>query len=62
MKPVIGVIGLGIMGGAMAKALIAAGFRVVGTDIRAKARADLKSALVGAVCRLARRSRAAPTL
>lgn len=44
MKPVIGVIGLGIMGGAMAKALIAAGFRVVGTDIRAKARADLKRA------------------
>lgn len=44
MKPVIGVIGLGIMGSAMAKALIAADFRVVGTDIRAKARADLKRA------------------
>ncbi len=44
MKPIVGVIGLGIMGSAMAKALIATGFRVVGTDIRAKARSDLKRA------------------
>ena len=34
MKPVIGVIGLGIMGGAMADALLTAGYRVIGYDIR----------------------------
>lgn len=39
MKPVVGVIGLGIMGSAMANALIEAGYRVVGTDVRAAARA-----------------------
>jgi 3-hydroxyisobutyrate dehydrogenase-like beta-hydroxyacid dehydrogenase len=38
MKPVIGMIGLGIMGGAMAEALIDAGYRVVGYDVNAKAR------------------------
>jgi L-threonate 2-dehydrogenase len=44
MKPVIGVIGLGIMGSAMAKALVKAGFSVVGYDVRLKARDDLKRA------------------
>jgi 3-hydroxyisobutyrate dehydrogenase-like beta-hydroxyacid dehydrogenase len=44
MKPMVGVIGLGIMGGAMAKALISAGFPVAGYDIRTKQRADLKKA------------------
>jgi putative dehydrogenase len=44
MKPMIGVVGLGIMGGAMAKALINAGFPVAGYDIRTKQRADLKKA------------------
>ena len=44
MKPVIGMIGLGIMGGAMAEALIDAGYRVVGYDVNAKARQRLKSA------------------
>lgn len=34
MKPAIGVIGLGIMGGAMAEALLAGGYQVVGYDIR----------------------------
>jgi 3-hydroxyisobutyrate dehydrogenase-like beta-hydroxyacid dehydrogenase len=42
MKPVVGVIGLGIMGSAMAGALIDAGYRVVGTDLRAAARTRLK--------------------
>src|SRR5262249_57876344 len=44
MKPVVGVIGLGIMGSAMAGALIDAGYRVVGTDVRAPARTRLRRA------------------
>ena len=44
MKPVVGVIGLGIMGSAMANALIEAGHLVIGTDVRAAARARLKRA------------------
>lgn len=38
MKPVIGVVGLGIMGSAMAEALIGAGYNVVGHDVSASAR------------------------
>ena len=37
-KGTVGVIGLGIMGGSFAKNLAAAGWRVVGYDISAKAR------------------------
>ena len=44
MKPIVGMIGLGIMGGAMAGALIDAGYRVVGTDVRAPARTRLRRA------------------
>jgi L-threonate 2-dehydrogenase len=44
MKPIIGAIGLGIMGGAMAEALIEAGYRVVGYDVEAKARQRLTDA------------------
>jgi putative dehydrogenase len=44
MKQVIGILGLGIMGGAMAEALIHAGFRVVGYDVKAAARQRLKRA------------------
>ncbi|HEY4141133.1 MAG TPA: NAD(P)-dependent oxidoreductase [Pseudolabrys sp.] len=44
MKPMVGVIGLGIMGGAMAKALLNAGFPVAGYDVKPKACADLKKA------------------
>lgn len=40
----IGVIGLGIMGGAMAEALCAAGYKVVGYDPSAAARTRLKKA------------------
>jgi len=43
-KPIIGVIGLGIMGGAMAEALIGAGHSVVGFDVDEKARGRLKRA------------------
>ncbi len=42
MKPTVGVIGLGIMGSAMAGALIEADYRVVGTDVRTAARTRLK--------------------
>ena len=42
--PRIGMIGLGIMGSAMAKHLLVAGYRVTGYDIDAKARARLKKA------------------
>ncbi len=44
MKPRVGIIGLGIMGGAMAEALMAAGYRVSGTDVNPKARQRLKKA------------------
>lgn len=44
MKPVVGVIGLGIMGGAMAEALLAAGYKVTGYDVLASARQRLKKA------------------
>lgn len=42
--PVVGMIGLGIMGGAMARNLIKAGFRVIGHDVRAQPRAALVKA------------------
>lgn len=42
MKPVVGVVGLGIMGSAMAKALIGAGYRVIGYDVGARQRLRLK--------------------
>lgn len=42
MKPIIGVIGLGIMGGAMAEALLADGYTVVGYDVLPAARDRLK--------------------
>ena len=44
MKPTIGVIGLGIMGGAMANALLKAGHPVTGYDIRPESRRRLKKA------------------
>ncbi len=44
MKPTIGVIGLGIMGSAMAEALLVNGYEVVGYDIAPKARQRLKKA------------------
>jgi 3-hydroxyisobutyrate dehydrogenase-like beta-hydroxyacid dehydrogenase len=43
-KGSVGVIGLGIMGSAMASNLVKAGFDVVGTDLLAEARAELTKA------------------
>lgn len=42
MKPTIGVVGLGIMGGAMAEALLAGGYEVAGYDVLPAARERLK--------------------
>jgi 3-hydroxyisobutyrate dehydrogenase-like beta-hydroxyacid dehydrogenase len=44
MKPHIGIIGLGIMGGVMAEALISAGYRVCGYDVQPAAQQRLKRA------------------
>jgi 3-hydroxyisobutyrate dehydrogenase-like beta-hydroxyacid dehydrogenase len=44
MKSHVGIIGLGIMGGAMAEALIAAGYRVSGYDVHPAPRRRLKKA------------------
>ena len=44
MKPTIGVVGLGIMGGAMAEALLANAYDVVGYDMRPEARRRLQRA------------------
>jgi putative dehydrogenase len=44
VKPIVGVVGLGIMGGAMAEALLAQGYTVVGYDVLAAARKRLKKA------------------
>ena len=43
-KPVVGVIGLGIMGSAMAEALLENGYDVVGYDVLAPARQRLRQA------------------
>ena len=43
-KGTVGVIGLGIMGGAFAKNLAAAGWRVVGYDISAARRSEAERA------------------
>src|ERR1700693_3943924 len=43
-KGTVGVVGLGIMGGAIAKNLVAAGWRVLGYDIDAERTRDAKAA------------------
>jgi L-threonate 2-dehydrogenase len=48
-KGTVGVVGLGIMGGAIAKNLVAAGWRVVGYDIDAARTAEAKAAGVETV-------------
>ena len=44
MKGTIGIIGLGIMGGAFARNLVAGGWKVIGYDIDANRRAEAKAA------------------
>src|SRR6202521_954109 len=43
-KGTVGIVGLGIMGGAIARNLAAAGWRVIGYDIDAKRREELAAA------------------
>ena len=43
-QPVVGMIGLGIMGGMMAETLLEAGYQVTGYDVTPAARARLRRA------------------
>jgi len=61
-KGTVGVIGLGIMGGAFAKNLAAAGWRVVGYDISAKARKTAERAGVEIAGNAADVAAAVPTV
>jgi len=48
MKGVVGVVGLGIMGGAMARNLTGAGWQVVGFDVLAERRNEAEAAGIAA--------------
>ncbi|MGB7005487.1 MAG: NAD(P)-dependent oxidoreductase [Pseudolabrys sp.] len=61
-KGTVGVIGLGIMGGAFAKNLVAAGWRVIGYDISAANRREAKRAGVEPVNDAAEVAAAAPII
>jgi len=61
-KGVVGVVGLGIMGGAFARHLVAAGWRVIGYDIAAARRRALKRAGVDIAANAGELARAAPTI
>jgi 3-hydroxyisobutyrate dehydrogenase-like beta-hydroxyacid dehydrogenase len=61
-KGTVGVVGLGIMGGAFARNLVTSGFRVVGTDISAARRKELAKAGVEIVGSTAAVAAAAPTI
>ena len=61
-KGTVGVIGLGIMGGAFAKNLAAAGWRVVGYDTTRARRREAKRAGVEIVNNAAEVAAAAPTI
>ena len=62
MKGIVGVVGLGIMGGAMARNLAAADRRVVGFDIEAARRAELAADGIETVDDLAALARSAPVI
>jgi len=61
-KGVVGVVGLGIMGGAFARSLVAAGWRVVGYDIDAKRRRALARAGVESAADAREVARKAPAI
>ena len=62
MADTVGIIGLGIMGGAMARNLVAAGWRVLGHDVAAVRCAELAQAGVTICPDAASVARAAPVL
>ncbi len=62
MEKTVGVVGLGIMGGAMARNLVAAGWRVLGYDIDAARCAELAAAGVTICADAAAVAREAPVL
>src|SRR5262249_8964695 len=61
-KGTVGVIGLGIMGGAIAKNLAAAGWRVIGYDIDAARTVEAKAAGVETLANAAAVAAAAETI
>ncbi len=61
-KGAVGVVGLGIMGGAFAQNLLAAGWRVIGYDIAAARRRALKRAGVEIAADAGELARQAPTI
>ena len=61
-KGVVGIIGLGIMGGAFAKNLVAAGWRVIGYDISAARRREAQRAGVEIAANAVAVAAAAPTV
>ncbi|MGD9538103.1 MAG: NAD(P)-dependent oxidoreductase [Alphaproteobacteria bacterium] len=61
-RPPVGVVGLGIMGSAVSPNLIAAGFPVIGYDLRPEARAALEAAGGKAATSLAALAAEAPVL
>jgi putative dehydrogenase len=62
MDKTVGVIGLGIMGGAIARNLVERGWRVIGFDTDAARRADLELAGVAVVANVAQIARDAPII
>ncbi|HEX2726113.1 MAG TPA: NAD(P)-dependent oxidoreductase [Beijerinckiaceae bacterium] len=62
MKGLVGVVGLGIMGGAIARNLVSAGWHVVGFDIDAARRAELAEAGVAVTADVAALAREAPVI
>jgi 3-hydroxyisobutyrate dehydrogenase-like beta-hydroxyacid dehydrogenase len=62
MQKIVGVIGLGIMGGAISRNLVERGWRVIGTDLDAVKRAELGAAGVEIVDTVAGVAQAAPAI
>jgi len=62
MDKTVGIVGLGIMGGAIARNLVDRGWRVIGFDTDAALRAELAQANVGIVDNVGQVARAAPII
>jgi 3-hydroxyisobutyrate dehydrogenase-like beta-hydroxyacid dehydrogenase len=62
MKGVVGIVGLGIMGGAIARNLVAAGWRAIGFDTEPLRRAEAEAGGVEAAASVAALAQDAPTI